>query len=281
MTKKQSSAAPSSGASKNNSNAAQNKSISIEEQLDKALTALSNNRQSSFKLFRAWRAQLFRLSVLVFVVVLSMVYRPSKACLQQINAYNERLGGEPQDDEHEISFVEAMKYVLEDSLMETLAVACGMCLVLMLYDVAPPGPPSSSAVGNNWGDDFASTAYRLSCSLIPGIITLYYQNHARPYGQCLPGDMTTAESQSTTKEEDGDGVKQPGRSFPIIIVFHLITSLALWFMKYQMKQHQSAVDKVLKLKHNLVEQERRQGKGKSTTSSSSSSSSKNSKKKKN
>jgi hypothetical protein len=239
--------------------------ISLEEQLNKALTSLETNRQSTAKLFMEWRSQLWRLSLMVLVLVLAMAQKPSTACLNTIKSYNNNKNiegdqaGDLVDVEHDktISFVDAMKYVVEDSAMELLSVICCMFLVWMLHD---DGSSRSSDNAAKAVDDFASTSYRCACALLPGIITLYYQNRNKPLGKCLPDGMMMMDVvvEEDPKEEETDGssavpahaVEKHG--FPLILVFHLITSLALWFMKYQMKQHQNSIDKVLKLQDELV-----------------------------
>ena len=43
------------------------------------------------------------------------------------------------------------------------------------------------------------------------------------------------------------------RHFPVILVFHTVVSISLWFMQYQNQQHAKNMEMVKKLKQDLTE----------------------------
>mmetsp|Transcript_49992 Transcript_49992/g.121134 ORF Transcript_49992/g.121134 Transcript_49992/m.121134 type:complete len:330 (-) Transcript_49992:633-1622(-) len=268
------SADPSSGSSAAaaTSNSNNSNKVSLEEQLDKALVALEQNQLSSAKLFMAWRSQLFRLSLVVFMIVCVAAQRPSSFCLRVIKAYNhlklqneqqqegEQLSDSSDDVEEGITFASALKYALEDSLMEFLSVVCCVCLVWMLHGDNNTGMRASA---NSFSNDFKTVWYRMSCGFLPGILTLYYQrinDDNQDTGMCLPDDMIVAAGGgggggiviTDLLVDDTDSATKRRSSFPVVVIFHLITSLALYFMNYQLQQNQTSIDKILRLKHDLL-----------------------------
>jgi len=227
------------------------------------------------------------------MIVCVAAQRPSSFCLKVIKAYNNnlKLQNDEQEQEEEldsgesdsgslieeISFPSALKYALEDSLMEFLSVVCCVCLVWMLHSSDDNSIRGAGSRGGGFSNDFTTIWYRMSCGLLPGILTLYYQriNDDNKQddgggGMCLPDDMIMAVGNggggtgginiiTDLVENIGndEGVVsekhlQQQRSFPVVVIFHLITSLALYFMNYQLKQNQTSIDKILKLKHELL-----------------------------
>lgn len=47
--------------------------------------------------------------------------------------------------------------------------------------------------------------------------------------------------------------EQVPRHFPVILVFHMIVSISLWFMQYQNQQHDKNIQMVQKLKQDLLQ----------------------------
>jgi hypothetical protein len=133
---------------------------------------------------------------------------------------------------------------------------------------------------NNDGDFFATVWYRMSCALLPGILTLYYQQQQQQtiintnddsesssssssIRTCLPPSIMAAAVTMGLDLDDGDEkensilqisqqAQQQQHGFPVVVIFHFITSLALYFMKYQWKQNQTSINKILKLKQELL-----------------------------
>ena len=56
---------------------------------------------------------------------------------------------------------------------------------------------------------------------------------------------------STVFQSTEEGVTV--RHFPVILVFHTVVSISLWFMQYQNQQHAKNMEMVKKLKQDLTE----------------------------
>lgn len=57
------------------------------------------------------------------------------------------------------------------------------------------------------------------------------------------------DSDTKTDVQSDDNGKD--RNFPVVLVFHSIVSISLWFMQYQMQQHKKNIDMVKKLQLDL------------------------------
>ena len=273
-------------ANKNNNNKAKSSSDKaiIEEQLDKALLSLEHNQISTYKLFTAWRTQLFRLSLGVFLLVIVSFQRPTTTCLKTIiKLYNSKIINDDNTLSDEIPFLDAVKYAIEDSLMEFLSVICCGCLVWMLHENINNNHNMIGGSGGSNGiiiGDFATVWYRMSCALLPGILTLYYQQRQRQQQNnssggssiqtCLPPTiMTEVDLFGSLDDDESDNdillsqaqqqhQQQQLHGFPVVVIFHFIMSLAIWFMKYQEKQNQTSINKILKLKQELLKDKKEQ-----------------------
>ena len=53
----------------------------------------------------------------------------------------------------------------------------------------------------------------------------------------------------------GEPMEERRRAFPLVLVFHGIASLSLWFMQYQIRQCDENVEKIQQMKNNLLERE--------------------------
>lgn len=214
----------------------QEEKISLTEQLDRAQSAVERSHQGTLKLHQQWRTQLFRLSFLVMVVTLHIAQAPSGACIKEIKKWNEL-----QPDSLAIPGSEAIILVLHDATVELLSIFCVGCLLQCLR--LPQG-------------DFSSLPYRLSCAILPVIISIYFQQSSinssskkkeRP--TCVASSKYYDASLTTADLRD----EAVPRHFPVALVFHLIVSISLWFMLYQNQQHDKNIQLLQKLKQDLVQ----------------------------
>ena len=157
---------------------------------------------------------------------------------------NKQKWNELQPETLAIPGSEAIILLLHDATVELLSIFCVGCLLQCLR--LPKG-------------DFSSLPYRLSCAIIPIILSLYFQ----------PGTFENNSSNSKKKERltcvaaskyyDASlttaDLRQEAvpRHFPVVLVFHLIVSLSLWFMLYQNQQHDKNIQLLQKLKDELAE----------------------------
>lgn len=121
--------------------------------------------------------------------------------------------------------------VLNDSIVELLSLICGLCLILCL------NKPINYR-------DFETASFRTSCICIP-LIVFQYHGSKQNLG-CLDDTMM----QHVKGTADEAPVK---RGFPVILVFHTVTTLALYFMQYQARKMDENVRIMLKLKEELTE----------------------------
>lgn len=131
--------------------------------------------------------------------------------------------------QEEITGFGALMAILNDSHVELLGIACAGCLLWCL----------SLPMVNR---DFSTIPYRLSCSFIPMIVSLYFSNKTMG---CIKDEM----AEHTIE----DLPERSARGFPLVLVFHTIVSISLWFMQYQVGQHQKNIDMVEKLRKDLKE----------------------------
>lgn len=214
--------------------------ITLKEQLDRALVAVQANQEQMAKIHFAWRSQLKLISMLVMMIVLSQLHAPTSSCLKEIKLSNE-WAEINKNDEAVIGFLQAMKVSALDSMMELLSVLCGLSLIWLLS--LPQGD-----------DDFSTLPFRVSCAFIPFIASTYYRNRSL---SCLDG-LVDPISQSSSGGGDfsAEGASAPAqarRTFPVILIFHLISALSLWFMQAQRKQLESSIEKIQKLRKDLLE----------------------------
>jgi hypothetical protein len=131
--------------------------------------------------------------------------------------------------EEPVNGLQAMVAVIYDSAVEIMGIICAAsmawCLSLPMMDK---------------NADFSSLPYKISTACIPMIASLYFNN--KKVG-CLEEEVRQF------LEEPSD---QP-RGFPVVLIFHIIVTICLWFMHYQVQQHEKNVGMVVKLKKDLEE----------------------------
>jgi hypothetical protein len=132
--------------------------------------------------------------------------------------------------EEAVSGWQATIMVLNDSVVELLSLICGICLIMCL----------NNPINHR---DFATASFRTSCICIP-VIVFQYHGSKKVIG-CLDDEMMQHVMDKTEEK-----VK---RGFPVILVFHTITTLALFFMQFQAKKMNENVRIMLKLKEELTE----------------------------
>jgi hypothetical protein len=135
--------------------------------------------------------------------------------------------------EEPISGLGAAWAVVNDSHVEILSVICAACLIWCL----------SLPMGYQ---DFTTVPYRMSCTVVPMIVSLYFQNK---HLGCVPAKEKLHIEDGPGSIGDGGGEK---RNFPIILIFHTLVSLSLFFMNYQCGQHEEQVEMVRKMRKDLL-----------------------------
>jgi hypothetical protein len=214
----------------------------LKGQLDRALAALLANQEQTSRIHSSWRTQLRLISLVVLFIVVSQMQEPASSCLREIKLWNEEillLSNTSSNNKDVIGFFRAVRYTASDSVMELLSVMCGLSLVWLL------GLRSVK-------DDFSSLPFRVSCAFIPFVLWAYYQNKSTG---CLNGVESSLSPRALDEDipaaETTDGGQR--RKFPVILLFHLISSLSLFSMQSQRKQQESSVERIQQLKKDLLE----------------------------
>ena len=204
----------------------------IKEQLDRADIAVRSNQEQTLQLHTAWRAQLQRISLIVLFVIMSQMKVPGSACVAEIEVWNEE---HQQNEDDMIQYSQAMYLCLKDSMVEVMSLVCG-CLIFWM-------------IRQTNSDDFSSTPFRMASSLLPMIAMMYMQN--RTMG-CMRHLKTT--NNNTESVLEGDDVDEKSRRpFPVVIIYYVIVTLSLFAMKVQRTQGQQNIDKIQKLRKDLLE----------------------------
>ena len=203
-----------------------NEKVDVGQEIDKALGALAKSQASMMTLYDQWKTQLFRMGFLVMLFVIHQAQQPTIPCLKEIKYWNQIKG----NGEETIGGFQSVVLILSDSVVELLGLFCASMLIWMLYLPIR-------------GSYFSSIQYRLSCISVPLTVWQFYEN--RNIG-CLQEDHATIMKDLLPERRD--------RPFPIIIVFHTIVSLCLFFMQYHSKRMDENIQTLLKLKEKLTEQ---------------------------
>jgi hypothetical protein len=199
--------------------------IKLEEQLVKARVALDSSQKQMFTLHKAWRAQLQRLSVMVLVVVLKQFTKPVSVCNDDIKDWNKNF--------NVIFFWDAVYYCFSDSMMEIMQILCCLSLIWLMYQPMD-------------GNDFSSLPFRLAISFIPLIVSSYYNN---PTLGCLKNLLLEDDNSSVTSSTTTETLPRP---FPVMLIFLGVGTSSLFFMNYQQNQQEENIQKIDKLRENLI-----------------------------
>ena len=201
--------------------------LSLEASLDRALITLENNRLQILSLQDSWGTQLRRIGTVILFLALKQASVPVYGCLDEIHEWNERLSSD--NDALFIGKSEAGKYCITDSLTEIFSVLCCLSLLWLMYQPIQ-------------GSEFKNLPFRLSLAFVPVIIASYQSN---PTIGCL-GDLMENGSSDT------EGADNRKRAFPNVLIYLFISVGSRFIMQYQRKQSTESIQKVTKMKEDLV-----------------------------
>ncbi|KAL3919994.1 MAG: hypothetical protein SGILL_003476 [Bacillariaceae sp.] len=223
----------------NNSN-----NINLEEQLDKALVALQANFESTMKLHEAWRQQLGRISLLVLCIIFAQAKQPGSLCLASVQQWNTKvMSSYDKNITEEIIISKWQAFILlgKDSAMEAMSLCCAFCVVGWIV-MLPVGILRENK-------EFHSLLFRVATALLPLIVAVFLQ---QPLMGCLR-DMENPYGTGVVDGEKDNTATTEKRSFPVVIIFYVVTSLSMWAMKAQRSSGQDQIHKIQKLKKDLLE----------------------------
>ncbi len=198
--------------------------MSLEESLDRARIALESSQAQMLSLHRSWRSQLQRLCIMSLFLVLKQASIPAYDCLDQVETYNnqnnETTNNNNNNNNNKMKDFETAQRILSDSLMEVFCLLCCLCLIVLLHQTG--------------GKDFSNPFFKLSLLSVPLIVACYYLD---PMVGCL-GEL--------------EGFEEKPRSFPVTLILLAVVYGSLYAMKYQQHQQAENLQKVQKLRDDLV-----------------------------
>ena len=180
------------------------------DQLRAAQQKLMMSKQRTIALHTAWRAQMFRVSLIIMFVAMHQIQSPISTCIADIKESNKAT----VESEEKISGFEAVKLIFADSFCELLGVGIASLLSYFL------------ALSKNSPLELDAWPYMASSAFVPPCLGFYF--HSKKIG-CL---------------QTGLNDLSPTRQFPVVVIYHTIVTLAFWFMKSGLKQCQDHVDLV-------------------------------------
>lgn len=184
------------------------------DQLKNAQQRLMMSHQRTVDLHTAWRAQMFRISLLIVFVTLHQMQTPISTCISDIKESNNEAAGSG-----EISGLKAVKLIFTDSFCELLGVIIASLLSYFL------------ALSKNSPLELDAWPYVASSAFVPPCLGFYF--HSKQLG-CL-----------------GTGIDDSShtRQFPVVVIYHTIVTFAFWFMKngiQQCEEHVNLVNESIK-----------------------------------
>ena len=181
------------------------------DQLRNAQQKLMLSHKRTLDLHTAWRAQMFRISLLIIFVTMHQFQSPMSSCIADIKESNEAAG---ESGETIISGLEAAKLIITESFCELLGVVIASLLSYFL------------ALSKNSPLELDAWPYVASSAFVPACLGFYF--HSKKLG-CL-----------------GTGIddSSPPRQFPLVVIYHTIVTFAFWFMKNGIQQCEDHVNLV-------------------------------------
>jgi hypothetical protein len=178
------------------------------DQLRNAQQKLMMSHQRTVDLHTAWRAQMFRISLLIIFVTMHQFQSPISTCIADIKESNES-GGETI-----ISGLRAVKLIFTESFCELLGVIIASLLSYFL------------ALSKDSPLELDAWPYVASSAFVPPLLGFYF--HSKKLG-CLGTGMDES---------------SPTRQFPVVVIYHTVVTFAFWFMKNGIQQCEDHVNLV-------------------------------------
>jgi len=210
--------APSSNARRGKKDTASSSTTTttIQGQLDRAAETLEQNAFQMARLHGQWRTYLTTLSYLVVLLSFHQFQSISSTCLMDIKAVNRDVLSEEQA----IPGARAIALVIKDAAAVVLGIAMATLLCMWLR--------SEKA-------DFSNAFYMTAQSFILPILgILYYNFNSKQTSSCL--EEMIRDNGSVFSGVELPSATDPSKSgWPVVLVFHVIVTLSVWFMNKQQR----------------------------------------------
>lgn len=224
------------------------KEVSFNEHLERAESAVMQNKLATETLHSQWRTSLKRMSYMLLIISLHQSQGPTAACLEDIKALNQHYSLENASDKM-ISGYAAILLVLKDGIVAVLGLIMAASLTYFT-SMDPHG-------------DFTSVSYMLAVACILPIGSLHFnlndpnrsERNASFYNKsCVDMELL---------EEAGVEPANRLHGFPVVLAFFVVLTVSYLFMDMQMQKQQQNGKMVLKLQKDMEDQNKLQQEEKS------------------
>jgi hypothetical protein len=230
---------------------ADKKEATFNEHLERAQSAVLQNKVATETLHAQWRTSLKRMSYMLLIISLHQSQGPTQACLADIKALNQYYSTlEMSDDVKDkmISGVEAIALVLKDGIVAVLGLFMAASLTYFT-SMDPHG-------------DFTSAAYMLAVACLPPIVSMHFnwndpnrneKNESFYNKSCVDMELL-----------DAAGVEPVDRlhGFPVVLGYFVVLTVSYFFMDWQRQKQVQNGKMVLQLQKDMEDQAKLQAKKK-------------------
>lgn len=250
-------------------------SPSLEDELQRAETALRNNQFKMNSIHKHWKTYLQRLSYMVLLISIHQLRSPTTACLKDAKQFNQALQArmeavsnttDVEEDYTYISGYQVFMLVIVDSMVHLLGIAMAACLSFYLVQQQPDENPNLSPAQQEAERRkkkpllFADLRYMLSNACLPPILTLYFTQRQKTITANPNVVVSCLEPQLLEWAKVVPAERQ--RSLPVVLIFHAIVTACMWFMDRQQKQATENLQKVDQLRVELQQAQKGETKSK-------------------
>jgi hypothetical protein len=210
------------------------------EHLERAQSAVLQNKVATETLHAQWRTSLKRMSYMLLIISLHQSADPTKACLTDIKALNQHYSETVDGADKMISGLEAIVLVLKDGIVAVLGLIMAASLTYFT-SMDPHG-------------DFTSAAYMVAVAIVPPIMSLHFnwndpnrneRNESFYNKSCVDMELL-----------DQAGVVPVDRlhGFPVVLGYFLVLTVSYFFMDWQQQKQVQNGKMVLQLQKDMEDQ---------------------------
>jgi hypothetical protein len=215
------------------------KEASFNEHLERAQSAVLQNKLATETLHGQWRTSLKRMSYMLLIISLHQSQGPTQACLQDIKALNQHYSLE-MDNDRMISGYQAILLVLRDGIVSVLGLIMAASLTYFT-SMDPHG-------------DFTSVSYMLAIACIPPIGSLHFNlndpNRKEKNVSFYSPSCVDVEQLHQAGLEPAD--REHG--FPVVLAYFVVLTVSYLFMDLQTQKQRTNNNMVLKLQKDMEDQ---------------------------
>jgi hypothetical protein len=220
-------------------------SVKLTEQLDQATQRLMHHEATMNELHQNWKQYLAFLSYFVILLTLHQMTIKSGTCVREIR----------KSEITPWSFTVGISILMRHSAAFVLAsvMAVAWSVLLRKYNHHHHQQQQQQQNPNNDDDNnksiFSHPAFLLAQScILPIFSILWYQRNSE---SCLEFFPNYHPQQEQVDDTGNNIAAKASTGFPVVLVFHCIASLSIWFMQKQTRQLQINIQAVQQLRQEI------------------------------